>query len=114
MTIIRRRPSVPGENFLRDIYRLLTKDAEKWNRTLLLAMHDEHGGFFDHVPPLAISSPVPPGALYQVPFESTGPRVPALIASPWIRAWHGIQGSDGPYIHIATAGGKICWNPRLQ
>jgi phospholipase C len=74
----------PGENFLRDIYKLLTKDAEKWKRTLLLAVHDEHGGFFDHVPPLAISSTIPPGALYQVPFESTGPRVPALVASPWI------------------------------
>jgi phospholipase C len=74
----------PGENFLRDIYKLLTKDSDKWNRTLLLAMHDEHGGFYDHVPPLPISSPPPAGALYQVPFESTGPRVPALAASPWI------------------------------
>lgn len=74
----------PGENFLRDIYKLLTKDGDKWKRTLLLAMHDEHGGFFDHVPPLAISSTLPPGALYQVPFESTGARVPALAASPWI------------------------------
>jgi phospholipase C len=74
----------PGENFLRDIYKLLTKDGDKWKRTLLLAMHDEHGGFFDHVSPLAISAPLPPGALYQVPFGSTGPRVPALAASPWI------------------------------
>ncbi|HEX8874256.1 MAG TPA: alkaline phosphatase family protein, partial [Nitrosospira sp.] len=46
--------------------------------------HDEHGGFFDHVPPLAISAPVPPGSLYSTPFVSTGPRVPSLIASPWV------------------------------
>lgn len=77
-------PVGPGENFLRDIYRLLTKDPAKWNRTLLIVTHDEHGGFFDHVPPLAISTPVPPGALYPAGFENTGPRVPALIASPWV------------------------------
>lgn len=77
-------PVGPGENFLRDIYRLLTRDAAKWNRTLLITTHDEHGGFFDHVPPLAIPAPVPPGALFATRFESTGPRVPALIASPWI------------------------------
>lgn len=77
-------PVGPGENFLRDIYRLLTRDTTKWNRTLLITTHDEHGGFFDHVPPLAIPAPVPPGALFQAGFESTGPRVPALIASPWI------------------------------
>lgn len=77
-------PVGPGENFLRDIYRLLTRDPAKWNRTLLIATHDEHGGFFDHVPPLTIPTPVPPGALFSTGFESTGPRVPALIASPWI------------------------------
>jgi phospholipase C len=83
----------PGENFLRDIYKLLTKDSDKWNRTLLLAMHDEHGGFYDHVPPLPISSPLPAGALYQVPFGSTGPRVPALAASPWIAPGTVFKGS---------------------
>ncbi len=77
-------PIGPGEHFLRDIYQVLTKDPAKWNRTLLIVTHDEHGGFFDHVPPLAISTPVPPGSLFSDPFGSTGPRVPSLIASPWI------------------------------
>jgi phospholipase C len=77
-------PIGPGEHFLREIYTALTRNPAKWNRTLLIVIHDEHGGFFDHIPPLTIPSPVPPGSLYSVEFESTGPRVPALIASPWI------------------------------
>ena len=75
-----------GEHFLRDIYQVLTKDPAKWSRTLLIITHDEHGGFFDHVPPLGISTPVPPGSLFSTPFQSTGPRVPSLIVSPWIPA----------------------------
>ncbi len=86
-------PIGPGENFLRDIYNLLTRDSAKWNRTLLITTHDEHGGFFDHVPPLAISAVVPPHALFSTAFESTGPRVPALIASPWISPGTVFKGS---------------------
>lgn len=86
-------PIGPGEHFLRDIYNLLTKDPAKWNRTLLITTHDEHGGFFDHVLPLAIPTPVPTGALFSAGFESTGPRVPALIASPWISPGTVFQGA---------------------
>ena len=86
-------PIGPGEHFLRDIYNLLTKDPAKWNRTLLITTHDEHGGFFDHVLPLAIPTPIPTGALFSAGFESTGPRVPALIASPWISPGTVFQGA---------------------
>ncbi|WP_145955157.1 alkaline phosphatase family protein [Candidatus Nitrosoglobus terrae] len=74
----------PGEHFLRDIYTILTHNPTKWQRTLLIVTYDEHGGFFDHIPPLTIPTPVPPKALYSVGFESTGPRVPAFVISPWI------------------------------
>lgn len=77
-------PIGPGELFLRDIYSLLTRDSTKWSQTLLIVMHDEHGGFFDHIAPLPIPAAVPAGSLYQTAFTSTGPRVPALVASPWI------------------------------
>jgi phospholipase C len=77
-------PIGQGEHFLRGIYDLLSKDAAKWNRILFIATHDEHGGFFDHVPPLPISAALPPGSLFSNGFTSTGPRVPALVASPWI------------------------------
>ena len=74
----------PGEIFLRDIYNLLTQDSDKWKRTLLLAMHDEHGGFFDHVR----HSRSLPRRFRKVRFIRFHSRAPAqgfpLCASPWI------------------------------
>ena len=78
-------PIGPGEHFLRDIYTALSS-SPRWAQTMLVVIHDEHGGFFDHVPPLPMKIPVPAGALYQEPFATTGVRVPALIASPFVRA----------------------------
>jgi phospholipase C len=71
-----------GELFLHRVYSALTSNPEKWARTLFIVTYDEHGGFFDHVPPLRIISPVPPGADYTEAFSTTGPRVPALLVSP--------------------------------
>ena len=79
-------PIAQGEHFLRGIYDLLSKDAAKWSRILLICTHDEHGGFFDHVPPLPIPATLPPGALFQIRFTSTGHRVPALVVSSWFAA----------------------------
>jgi phospholipase C len=79
-------PIGPGEHFLRDVYATLSKDPKKWSQTLLIVTCDEHGGFFDHVAPRPIPTPVPPGALFNKPFTSTGPRVPAFIISPLVSA----------------------------
>jgi phospholipase C len=84
-------PIGPGELFLRDIYAALSS-SPRWPGTLLIAIHDEHGGFFDHVPPLPVKTVVPPDADYIQPFETTGVRVPALIASPFVQSgtcYHG-------------------------
>jgi phospholipase C len=78
-------PIGPGEHFLRDVYAALAH-SQRWSSTMLIVIHDEHGGFFDHVPPQPITSPVPPGALYQDPFATTGVRVPAIIASPFVQS----------------------------
>ena len=78
-------PIGPGENFLRDVYAALSA-SPRWARTMLVVIHDEHGGFFDHVAPLPVKTEVPPGALYHEPFVTTGFRVPALIASPFVAA----------------------------
>ena len=59
-----------------------------WNETLLLVTYDEHGGFFDHVPPL-VGVPNPDGIDSTDPpfnFTRIGVRVPAVVASPWINA----------------------------
>lgn len=76
-------PVGPGEHFLWLVYRALTARADRWEKTALIVVYDEHGGFFDHVPPLAIPYDPKPHATYP-PFESTGVRVPAMVISPLV------------------------------
>jgi len=47
-----------------------------WGKTLLIITYDEHGGFFDHVPP--------PDAVAVSGIDHYGVRVPAFIVSPWV------------------------------
>jgi phospholipase C len=73
-----------GEIFVKAVYEALTSNPARWAKTLLTLLYDEHGGFFDHVPPLRVPQAPPPGATYEMgPFTSTGPRVPALLISPY-------------------------------
>jgi phospholipase C len=67
------------ELVLRVFNALVTSPA--WERTLLVVTYDEHGGFFDHVPPPSAEDDDPDQA-----FHSYGPRVPALVVSPRVRA----------------------------
>jgi phospholipase C len=60
-----------------------------WPRTLLIYTYDEHGGYYDHVPPPAA---IPPDDIEpQLPagqtgaYDSYGPRVPAVVVSPYSR-----------------------------
>ena len=46
---------------------------------VFLTTYDEHGGFFDHVSPLPVKYRNPNG----VAFDTTGPRVPAIVAGPF-------------------------------
>jgi phospholipase C len=75
-----------GESFLRQVYEALTSSPLRWKSMVTIVTYDEHGGFFDHVPPAPVSSPVPPGADYNAPFDSTGVRVPAFVLSPFVDA----------------------------
>jgi phospholipase C len=60
-----------------------------WPRTLLIYTYDEHGGYYDHVPPPEAYAPdditpeLPAGESGN--YEMYGPRVPAVIASPYSR-----------------------------
>jgi phospholipase C len=69
----------PGEAFLSKVYGWLTSDAARWAKTALIVTYDEHGGFFDHVPPLPVRYRNPNG----VAFDTTGPRVPTIVAGPF-------------------------------
>jgi phospholipase C len=63
-------------------------DGPAWERTLLIWTYDEHGGWYDHVPPQRAVRPdnVPPELKPgDVPgaYDFTGFRVPCSVISPW-------------------------------
>lgn len=53
-------------------------NGPKWQKTLLVITYDEHGGFYDHVPP------PPAHDDRDGTFRKYGVRVPALVVSPWV------------------------------
>ena len=55
-------------------------NSPAWRKTLFVCVYDEHGGFFDHVPP----PPLPAGVAEGPEFQTLGVRVPALVISPWV------------------------------
>jgi phospholipase C len=66
-------------------------DSPAWPRTLLIYTYDEHGGYYDHVPPPSAIAPdsIPPQlGPGDAPggYDLYGPRVPAIVASPYSRA----------------------------
>jgi len=65
-----------------------------WEKTLLVWCYDEHGGYYDHVPPPRAVAPdsTPPG-IHVPPDEAGGYnrygfRVPAVVVSPRARRHH--------------------------
>jgi phospholipase C len=67
-----------GQKLVASVYNAI-RDSPYWEKTLFVVAYDEHGGFFDHVPPPLVVSPDGNPA-----FERLGPRVPALLVSPWL------------------------------
>jgi phospholipase C len=64
-----------GQNLIGRVVDALMK-GPRWNKTLLIITYDEHGGFFDHVPP--------PQAPAVSAIDHYGVRLPALVVSPWV------------------------------
>jgi phospholipase C len=77
-----------GEKLVKRVYETI-RNSPHWEKSVLIITFDEHGGFYDHVkPPKAI----PPNDLIlfsedprKFKFDQLGPRVPALVISPWIK-----------------------------
>ncbi len=76
-----------GEKLIKTVYEAI-RNSPHWERSLLLVVFDEHGGFYDHVPPPAA---VPPGDTmtesyiqHHFQYDQLGVRVPALVISPLI------------------------------
>jgi phospholipase C len=79
-----------GEAFAYEVVKAVTTGPE-WETTLLIWVYDEHGGYYDHVPPPPAIAPdnippkVPPGEKAYDGFERYGFRVPCALISPWAR-----------------------------
>ncbi len=60
-----------------------------WPQTALVLTFDEHGGYYDHVPPVQLAPPddVPPAvtATYGDTYRYSGFRVPTVVVSPWAK-----------------------------
>ena len=64
---------------LADLYATLISNPARWRNTMLVVTYDEHGGFYDHVPPLSLAATV--GGMQ---IATTGVRVPAFLVSPHV------------------------------
>jgi phospholipase C len=74
-----------GEALIADVYDALRSNEEIWNHCLFVVVYDEHGGFFDHVPPPRTTNPDginSPTSGFD--FTRLGVRVPAILVSPWL------------------------------
>jgi phospholipase C len=66
-----------GQRFVQQVVEAVVS-SPAWSKTLLLIIYDEHGGFYDHVPPPAAAK-VSPESL-----GTFGLRVPAFVVTPWV------------------------------
>jgi phospholipase C len=74
-----------GEYLLAEIYETI-RNSKFWEKSLLVVLYDEHGGFYDAVSP-PIGVPNPDGQVSTDPafdFTRLGVRVPAVLVSPYI------------------------------
>ncbi|SOF00078.1 phospholipase C [Burkholderia sp. OK233] len=74
-----------AEKLIADTYNALRSNQALWERTLLVILYDEHGGFFDHVPPPS-NAVAPDEHTQSFDFTQLGVRVPAILVSPWCNA----------------------------
>lgn len=78
----------PGEALIKATYEAI-RNSPHWDTSLLIITWDEHGGFYDHVPPPPAIAPgdTQAGSKYNqfgFTFNQYGVRVPAVIVSPRI------------------------------
>jgi phospholipase C len=76
-------PISGGQQFLLKVYESIRRNPDLWSRTVMIVTYDEHGGFFDHVSPPAVTTNPPPAKTYD-PFTTLGVRVPAFVISPLV------------------------------
>src|SRR5262249_13189320 len=65
-----------GQALIASVVAALGKSPQ-WSKSLLVITYDEHGGFFDHVPP-------PTTVDTNAEFRQLGFRVPAIVIGPTV------------------------------
>jgi len=77
-----------GERLIKRTYEAI-RNSPYWSKSILIVTFDEHGGFYDHVPP---PQATPPGDVpvdsydhHAFTFDQLGVRVPTLVISPYVR-----------------------------
>jgi phospholipase C len=86
-----------GQHFLSRVYDAVTSNADIWGKSVLIVTYDEHGGFFDHVPPITFTTELKHGEIY-APFKTSGVRVPAIVVSPFVES---ASTFNGPLDHTS-------------
>ncbi len=66
-----------GQALIGSVFAALAQSPQ-WERSLFILTYDEHGGFYDHVPP-------PTTFDTRSDFEQLGFRVPAIVAGPTVK-----------------------------
>jgi phospholipase C len=78
-----------GERYIAQVVHALMS-ARTWKHTVLFLTYDEHGGYYDHVPPppAIVPDSIPPDLAPGDPpaaFDRYGFRVPTIVVSPWAK-----------------------------
>ena len=76
------RSSQLAQRFVAQVFGAMAASPQ-WERSLFILTYDEHGGFYDHVPPPAVVDDRATDG-----FGTLGFRVPALLAGPYVRRGH--------------------------
>ncbi|KFL91860.1 Phospholipase C [Acetobacter malorum] len=95
-TALSEHPNAPpgyGEYLISQLMDVFVRHPDVWAKTVFILNYDENDGFFDHVPP-----PIPAlnaqqgactvstdGESYYGQPVGLGPRVPAMVISPWTK-----------------------------
>jgi phospholipase C len=88
-----------GDAFIGEVYDLLRRSPQ-WDRMVFVLTFDEHGGFYDHVPPPKVRDDnVNPNPGPHPDYARLGFRVPCIVMGPWAprRVEH-----RGPYEHCSV------------
>ena len=74
-----------GEMLIQNVYNAIRQNDELWHSSVLLIVYDEHGGLYDHVPPVPLPSPDNVSSVAPAfDFKMSGVRVPAVVISPYV------------------------------